>query len=67
MPFGKLPPQSMLKMALHSRGADAFAAAQPAAIDSIQVLLKDRFSKGLARSLAGQDTRQSLARLLAAA
>ena len=50
MPFRKLALQAMLKMALDGRGANAFAAAQPAAIDAVQVLLKDRLAEGLARS-----------------
>ncbi len=53
MPFPKLALQSALKIALYGGGPDPFAAPQPAAIDSIQMLAIDHSLEGLTGSLTG--------------
>ena len=55
--------QLALEMALHGGRADAFAAAQAAAVDAVQVLAKDRSLKRFAGALAAQDARKALAEL----
>jgi hypothetical protein len=67
MPLGKLALETAAEIAFHGSRADAFPAAQAAAIDAIQVLLIDGFLERLAGSLAAQDTRHSLAEVTPAA
>lgn len=53
-------------MTLHGGGADAFSPSQEAAVDAIQVLLKNGLAKGFAGPLPGQNAGQALAALAAA-
>jgi len=63
MPFAKLAPESALKIALHGGRADPLPAAQPAAVDPVQVLGKDHPLKSFARPLARQDPWKPLAEI----
>jgi len=67
MPFAKLALESTLKVALHGGRADTFAPAQPAAIDSVQVLSEDHSLKGFAGPLAGLNPWKPLAEVAPAA
>ena len=55
MPGGELAPESAEEIALDGGGADAFPAAQAAAVGAVQVLLIDGLLKRLAGALATQD------------
>ena len=63
MPLAKLALESALKVALHGGRGDAFSPAQPATIDSIQVLAKDHSLKSFTGSLARQDPWKPLAEI----
>jgi len=56
----------MAKVALHGSGANAFSPPQAAAVDAIEVLLKDGLAKGFAGALPRQNAGQTLATLAAA-
>jgi hypothetical protein len=59
--------QPAKEVALHGRCTDALTAAQAAAIDAIEVLLKDHLLKILAGSLEGLNARNALPERTAAA
>ena len=61
VPLPELAAESVAEMALHRGCSDAFSAAQPAAVDAVQMLLEDHLAEGFAGSLARQDPRQRLA------
>ena len=65
MPLFKLAFESLAKVAFHGGGADLFPAAQPAAVDAVQMLLVDRLLVGFAGSLARQDAGKPLAEVAA--
>ena len=56
----------MAKVPLHGGGANPFSPPQAAAVDAIQVLLKDGHAKRFAGPLAGQNAGQALATLTVA-
>ena len=56
--------QPVPEVALDGDRAKALPAAQPAAVDAVQVLLIDGLLKRLAGTLAAQDSRQPLAGLV---
>ena len=66
MPLAKLALESTLKVAFHGGRADAFAAAQAAAVDAVQVLAEDHRLKGFAGPLARQDPWKPLAEVASA-
>src|SRR5574340_666217 len=53
MPLPKLALESALKVTLYGGRREPFPPAQPAAIDSVQVLAENHFLKGFRGSLAG--------------
>jgi hypothetical protein len=63
VPLAKLALESALKVALHGGRPDSFSPAQPATIDSIQVMAKDHSLKGVTGSLARQDPWKPLAEI----
>jgi hypothetical protein len=56
----------MAKVPLHGGRANPFSPPQAAAVDAIQVLLKNGLTKGFAGPLPGQNPGQALATLAAA-
>jgi len=52
MPLGKLTAKTMLEIALHGGGSNAFPPTQPAAVDAVQVLAVDGFLEGFTGALA---------------
>jgi hypothetical protein len=66
MPFPELAPQAMLKVALYGGDTDPLAPSQAAAVDPVQVNLKNHFLKGLTGSLARQNTGKALVEVFSA-
>jgi hypothetical protein len=66
MPLPELTRESVPEVALDSRCTDTFAPAQPAAVDAIQMLLKDHCAEGFAGPLARQNPRKALPELASA-
>ena len=67
VPLGKLAFESVLEVALDRRRSDPLSPAQPAAVDTVQVLFIDGLLEGFTGPLAWQDARQSVAVLSPAA
>ena len=63
MPLAELALEPALEVALHGGRADPLPAAQPATIDSIQVLAEDHFLKSFTGSLARRCVCQVLQKL----
>jgi hypothetical protein len=61
MPLRKLAVESFLRIALDGGGADVPPPPQAAAIDAVEMLLEDRFLKGLTGALVREDAGKGLA------
>ena len=66
MPLAKLALESTLKVAFHGGRADAFAAAQAAAVDAVQMLAEDHRLERFARTLARLNPWKALAEVASA-